>query len=58
AFLSEKKSQALYAISQEELRPYFSLNKVMTGLFTILDKLYGMSMEELNKNAIIAKTCG
>lgn len=47
AFLSEKKSQALYAISQEELRPYFSLNKVMTGLFTILSKLYGMSMEEV-----------
>ncbi|MBA2711172.1 MAG: M3 family metallopeptidase [Tatlockia sp.] len=49
AFLSEKKSQAFYAISQEELRPYFSLNKVMTGLFTIVNKLYGMHMEEVKE---------
>ncbi|MBA2651521.1 MAG: M3 family metallopeptidase [Tatlockia sp.] len=46
-FISEKESQARYAISQEELRPYFSLNKVMTGLFSIVNKLYGMSMEEV-----------
>jgi oligopeptidase A len=47
AFLSEKKSHARYAISQEELRPYFSLNKVMTGLFVIVNKLYGMNLEEV-----------
>lgn len=47
AFLSEKKSQAQYAISQEELRPYFTLDKVMTGLFSIIKKLYGISMEEI-----------
>lgn len=47
AFVSEKKSQARYAISQEELRPYFSLTKVMSGLFTIVNKLYGMDMDEV-----------
>lgn len=47
AFVSEKKSQARYAISQEELRPYFSLNKVIAGLFTIVNKLYGMTMDEV-----------
>ncbi len=47
AFLSEKKSQKEYAISQEELRPYFSLNQVMEGFFTIVNKLYGMNMEEI-----------
>ncbi|CDZ76341.1 Oligopeptidase A [Legionella massiliensis] len=47
AFLSEKKSQARYAISQEELRPYFTLDKVMAGLFAIINKLYGMSMKEV-----------
>ncbi|MFA5960977.1 MAG: M3 family metallopeptidase [Tatlockia sp.] len=46
AFVSEKKSKALHAISQEELRPYFSLEKVMTGLFAIVNKLYGMHLEE------------
>jgi oligopeptidase A len=47
AYLSEKKMQFRHAISQEELRPYFPLPKVMDGLFTILKKLYGMTMEEV-----------
>lgn len=47
AFLSEKKMQLRYAISQEELRPYFPLSKVMAGLFTIVNRLYGMTMEEV-----------
>ncbi|STX44489.1 Oligopeptidase A [Legionella donaldsonii] len=46
-YISEKKRQAQYAISQEELRPYFSLAKVMEGLFTIINKLYGMKLEEV-----------
>lgn len=48
AFLSEKKRQAQYAISQEELRPYFPLPKVMNGLLTIINNLYGMSFEEVH----------
>ncbi|MBA2657482.1 MAG: M3 family metallopeptidase [Tatlockia sp.] len=48
AYLSEKESETLYAISQEELRPYFSLDKVMSGLFIIVNKLYGMNMEEVS----------
>lgn len=47
AFISEKKMQARYAISQEELRAFFPLPKVMRGLFTIINKLYGMTMEEV-----------
>lgn len=49
AYLSEKKRQELYAISEEELRPYFPLPKVMEGLFTIINKLYGMRMETYNE---------
>lgn len=49
AYLSEKKQQLHYAISQEELRPYFPLPKVMEGLFSIVKKLYGMTMEPSNK---------
>lgn len=47
AYMSEKKMQARYAISQEELRPFFPLPRVMKGLFTIINKLYGMTMEEV-----------
>lgn len=46
AYLSEKKRQALYALSQEDLRPYFPLRKVMQGLFVILNKLYSLNLEE------------
>ena len=45
AYVSEKIRQSRYAISEEELRPYFPLPKVMEGLFTIINKLYGMTME-------------
>ena len=47
AYLSEKQSQAQYAFSQEELRAYFPLPQVMTGLFEIIHLLYGMTVEEI-----------
>ncbi len=47
AYFSEKKQLKLYAISQEDLRPYFSQAKVLSGLFTIVNKLYGMSISEM-----------
>lgn len=47
AYLSEKKMQTRYAISQEELRPFFPLNKVMSGMFSIIKKLYGMTLHEI-----------
>jgi oligopeptidase A len=47
AYLSEKKMKTRYAISQEELRPFFPLPRVMDGLFGIVNKLYGMTMEEV-----------
>jgi len=47
AYLSEKKRQARFAISQEELRAYFPLPKVMSGLFFIVGQLYGMSLKEI-----------
>lgn len=48
AFLSEKKMQQEYAISQEELRPYFPLTKVLDGLFEIVRRLYGMHFERVD----------
>jgi oligopeptidase A len=48
AYLSEKKKQADYAISQEELRAFFPLPKVMKGLFAIVNRLYGMTLNEVS----------
>ena len=47
AFASEKLRQQKYDISQEELRPYFPEQQVLSGLFTIIDKLFGINVEPL-----------
>ena len=47
AYASEKKKEALYAISEERLRPYFPLPKVLSGLFSIIQSLYGITFEEI-----------
>ncbi|MFY7698339.1 MAG: M3 family metallopeptidase [Legionella sp.] len=44
AYLSERKKQKHYAISDEELRPYFPLAKVMDGLKIIVSRLYGITL--------------
>lgn len=47
-FLSEKNRKLRFDLSQEELRPYFPLPKVMNGVFSIIKTLYGMTMQELH----------
>lgn len=46
-YLSEKRRQDLFTLSQEDLRPYFPQPKVMQGLFAIVKNLYGMTIEEI-----------
>ncbi len=48
AYFSEKQMQACYAISQEELRPYFPLQTVMNGMFSIINTLYGVTLDALS----------
>jgi len=43
-YYSEKMSQARFGISQEELRPYFPLDKVLKGLFELAQQLYGLTI--------------
>ncbi|WP_296405764.1 M3 family metallopeptidase [Psychrobacter sp.] len=42
AYLAEKVKQAKFKLSQEEIRPYFPLPKVIEGLFDIVNKLFGV----------------
>src|SRR5690625_5005185 len=46
AYYSEKLKQKLFAIDDELLRPYFQLDKVLHGVFTISNKLFGLSFEK------------
>ncbi len=48
AFVSEKMLHDLYDISQEKLRPYFPLSRVLSGLFSIINKLYGVALEKVS----------
>ncbi len=45
AYVSEKLRQYLYDFSQEALRPYFPLPKVLRGMFDIVGKLFEIRVE-------------
>ncbi|GGP48114.1 oligopeptidase A [Shewanella saliphila] len=46
SFYAEKLQQHKYEVSQEILRPYFPENKVLSGLFFTVNKLFGLSIKE------------
>jgi oligopeptidase A len=46
AYYSEKLKQNRYAISDEQLRPYFPENKVVAGLFEVVHRLYGVTIKQ------------
>ncbi len=45
-YYAEKLKQHQYSISDEELRPYFPENKVIAGLFEVLNRVFGMSVKQ------------
>ncbi len=45
-YFSERLRQQRYAISQETLRPYFPQHKVVSGLFEVVKRLYGLQIRE------------
>ena len=47
-YYSEKLKQKLFDLDDEKLKPYFKLENVINGVFTIAEKLYGLQFEEIN----------
>jgi len=45
-YYSEKLKKAKYDLDEEMLRPYFKLENVRKGLFTVVNKLYGLQFVE------------
>jgi oligopeptidase A len=45
-FYSERLQRSLFSISQEELRPYFPLPHVLSGLFQTAEKLFDLRIKE------------
>lgn len=48
-FYAEKLRAQKYALNEEELRPYFSLNNVRDGIFNLTTKLYGITYKDITK---------
>nr|WP_315255125.1 M3 family metallopeptidase [uncultured Flavobacterium sp.] len=47
AYYSEKLKQQLFNLDDEKLKPYFQLEKVLNGAFTIAGKLFGLTFTEI-----------
>jgi oligopeptidase A len=47
SYYAEKLKQQKYAVSDEQLRPYFPENKVLSGLFEVVSRLYSLQIFEV-----------
>jgi oligopeptidase A len=45
-YYAEKQRAALYDFDEEELRPYFPLERVVAGLFETVERLYGIRVSK------------
>jgi oligopeptidase A len=45
-YYAEKLRQHAYSLSEEELKPYFPAPKVIGGMFAVVDRLYGLKIEQ------------
>ena len=46
AYYSEKQKQHLYTINDEELRPYFPEQRVVSGLFEVVRRIFGITAKQ------------
>ncbi|WP_445735477.1 M3 family metallopeptidase [Mariniflexile sp.] len=47
-YYSEKLKQKLFSLDDELLKPYFKLENVIDGAFTVANKLFDLNFEEIN----------
>ena len=46
AYWAEKQRLALYDFDEEQLRPYFPAERVVEGMFAIVERLYGIKVKQ------------
>ncbi|HXJ44865.1 MAG TPA: M3 family metallopeptidase [Bryobacteraceae bacterium] len=44
SYYAERQRRALYDFDEEQLRPYFPADRVVNGMFQIVERLYGISV--------------
>ena len=47
SYFAEKQRKALYEFDEEQLRPYFPAERVLDGMFQIVEKLYGILVKQM-----------
>ncbi|MBE9576313.1 M3 family metallopeptidase [Flavobacterium proteolyticum] len=47
-YYAEKIRKERFDLDEQEMKPYFSLEKTREGVFTVCEKLYGLQFKELN----------
>lgn len=52
AFASEQLKQARYQVSDEAMKPWFPLPRVLSGLFETVYRLYGITLEPVSQGAV------
>ena len=48
AYYGEKLKQKLFDLDDEKLKPFFKLENVIEGVFTVAQKLYGLNFKEVH----------
>ncbi len=56
-FYSEKVRKEKYDLDEEQIRPYFELNNVREGAFTVAGKLYGLTFNRLKNMPVYHPEC-
>jgi len=51
-YYAEKLRQKKYDLKDDEVRPYFSIENVKNGIFTLAGLLYGLKFEKLNNVSV------
>lgn len=46
AYVSEKMKQARFGFSEEDLKPYFPVDRVINGLFALVETLFGIRIQQ------------
>ncbi len=50
AFWSERLREQRFSYTDEELRPYFSLEKVLDGLFQLVNRIFGITVTQVTED--------
>ncbi|MDE7356732.1 MAG: M3 family metallopeptidase [Rikenellaceae bacterium] len=56
-YYAEKLRKAKYDLDENQIRPYFSIGAVQSGIFTVVGKLYGITFKEVKGAPVYNDEC-